>query len=93
MYHDYFEDPAASGLRNPYGPDVTLLPHERGPHRQRLLLLGVVGAGLSVVAAAAGGAAPPTTGRVAAAPDRAQTGTHPPGVPEREADSLTLDLS
>lgn len=64
MYHDYFDDGDTSGLRNPYGPEVPLLPEDRARHRQRLLLLGVVGAGLSVVVPAAGPAAPD---RVAAA--------------------------
>lgn len=65
MYHDYFDDADVSGLRNPYGPEVPLLPDERGHGRSRLLLFGVVGAGFSVVAGG-GGSAPD---HVAAAPD------------------------
>jgi hypothetical protein len=76
VYHDYFDDTDTSGLRNPYGPEVPLLPGERGSYRQRLLLLGMVGAGLSVVAPAAGSGALPGSGRVAAAPERPQTGVH-----------------
>jgi hypothetical protein len=49
MYHDYFDDADGSALRNPYGPEVSPLPDERGSPRPRLLLLGMVGAGLSVV--------------------------------------------
>jgi hypothetical protein len=61
VYHDYFDDADTSSLRNPYGPPVPLPAAERGSHRPRLLLAGVVGAGLSVVA---GGTGP---GRVVAA--------------------------
>jgi hypothetical protein len=59
VYHDYFDDADTTSLRNPYGPRVPL--PERPAHRPRLLLAGVVGAGLSVVA---GGTGP---GRVVAA--------------------------
>lgn len=76
MYHDYFDGADATGLRNPYGPEVPLLPEERGSSRQRLLLLGVVGAGLSVVAPAAGGTLP-GGGRVSAAADTHQAGPAP----------------
>lgn len=59
MYHDYFDDLDASGLRNPYAPE-TPGPEERGGQRQRLILLGMVGAGLSVVAPTIVRAADPT---------------------------------
>jgi hypothetical protein len=81
VYHDYFDDADTSGLRNPYGPEVPLLHEERISYRQRLLLLGMVGAGLSVAVPAAGNAlAGP--GRIAAA-DSAQahrTGSADDGV-------------
>lgn len=77
MYHDYFDETDSSGLRNPYGPEVPLLPEERTSHRQRLLLLGVVGAGLSVVAPAAGGGLLPGSGQVSTAADTHQAGSAP----------------
>ena len=79
MYHDYFDDSDASALRNPYQPEVPP-PDERGRHRQRLRLLGLVGAGLSLVAPVAGGDAPD---RVAAAAGR--PGADIPPIPATEA--------
>lgn len=94
VYHDYFDDSDTSGLRNPYGPEVPLLSEERMSYRQRLLVLGMVGAGLSVVAPAAGGTLP-GSGRIAAAPDSTRTGTHQAGgAPDgggRDLGSRTLD--
>lgn len=83
MYHDYFDEADATGLRNPYGPEVPLLPEERGSHRQRLLLLGVVGAGLSVVAPAAGGVLS-GPGRVSPAAQVHQAGPPPADRPPAE---------
>jgi hypothetical protein len=44
VYHDYFD---ADGLRNPYAPAAET--DDRLSQRQRLILLGMIGAGLSVV--------------------------------------------